>query len=359
MARFGDVGPPRALHRAASFSDPTRLRATSFSRGRGGASTLMDSLLGALRPDARNPFKGFGLTAAYRRPAPVPLTKCASAPAACFAERVLSGEFGDSGLEDRAEDADEASSAPHAWCCRGCASTDGRLLSRSDDASFVCDQCGTVDGGPDLWHSDRQKNCPRDEDKTVVADEVKKDAGQLASEAIAGGAECSRDRRKRHLQTSGGTRVGKAARRAGDLTAAQARVETQVVRESRARIDGDPRFVRKRDRVLRDVEAVFDQLKPFDPRLQRHIRMETVRALANGFEHAKACAGARCQIALEARANSLIALCAVQTCLERLVCADARGGGAACVAAIAPECSKHDLLKSLDCVKQLQLRGGD
>lgn len=355
----GSRGGPRLVHRSASFADPTRLRATSFVK-KDARGTLVDSLLKPGRPDARNPFKGFGLATAYCPPASVALTKCASAPAICFADRVLSGEFGDNGLGECADNANEP--LPQAWRCRGCASTDRSLLSRNADASFVCDQCGTVDGGPDLWHADRQKNCPRDEDKTVVAEEVKKDAAQLASEAIAGGAECTQDRRKRHLKTSGGTRIGKAARHKYDLTAAQARVETQVVRESRERIDGDPRFVRKRDRVLRDTEAVFDQLKPFDARLQRHIRIETVRVLTNGFEHAKTCAGACCQIALESRANSLIALCTVQKCLESLVCNDACDGDGdgdiGGVASIAPECSKHELLKSLDCVKQLQLQGG-
>ena len=293
-------------------------------------------------------------------PAVVALVKCASAPATCFADRITRGDFGDSGLEDGFA---LGSVRPPQWKCRGCPNTDRSLLSTGSDSAIACDLCGTVDASVTLISGSRQKNCPREEDKTIVADEAARPAHELAAEAVAAGDETSQERRKRHLQSSGASRVARAVARKYDVSAAQAKVDSEVVRESRARVDGDPKVMRKRDAVLRFVTSVHQYLgSGLDERVKKHIRMEAARVVCNGYEHAKHCNDATCQIAIPSRANALIGLCTVQKCLERLICDDgassqSRVAQRATISEIAPEVSRHELLKSLDEAKQTQAQG--
>lgn len=378
----------------ASFLRRRSLSLESLPRPRAKADvrvapvSVVDGLLREC-PDYRNPLKGFLLSspradermdeddraatfAAIRLPPsprratdPVPLVKCASAPAVCFADRVARGDFGDSGLDD--DDGLTPASAQGQlgrWKCRGCSNTDRSFLSTGSDSAIACDLCGTVDADVTLVSGCRQKNCPREEDKTVVADEATRPAHELAAEAVAAGDETRQERRKRHLQCSGATRVARAVARRYDVSAAQARVDTVVVRESRARVDGDPKVIKKRDAVLRFVTTMHQYLGPgLDERVKKHIRMEAARVVCHGYEHAKHCNETSCQIAIPSRANALIGLCTVQKCLERLICDDgtalspARAAQRITISDIAPEVSRHELLKSLDEAKQTLAEG--
>ena len=335
-------------------------------------------------PDHKDPLKGFLLAAPYAndhnaittttttadaspppaQPWPVPLVKSRSAPAACFEDRVSRGDFG-GGLEE--PDGFAFGGAPPqqaAWRCRGCPNADLALLSTGADSSVACDLCGTVDADVTLVAGCRQKNCPKDEDKTVVADEVGRPAHELAAEALAAGDETSRERRKRHLQSNPSSRVARSVARKHDLSAAQAKVDAEIVRASRARVDGDPRVAKKRDAVLRFVTSVHEYLGPgLDDRIKRYIRMEAARVVCSGFEHAKHCTEAGCQISIPSRANALIGLCTVQKCLERLVCdapafqPAARVAHRVTLSDVAPEVSRHELLKCIDETHQTQAQG--
>lgn len=312
-------------------------------------SSLLSELL-TESPDYRNPLKGFLLAAPYISTSHVvPMTRSASAPPICFSDRVSRGDFGDSGL-DRPQPTDLGN-----WQCRGCDSTDRALLTIGSDSSTACDLCGTVDSDVSLISLSRQKNCPMDEDKTVVADEPRRDERVVASEAFANGDENSNDRRKRHLHGSEGTRVARTVLRRYDLGAAQARVDAGVVRDSRERMDGDPLYTRKRSAVLRFVTAVQELLgSTLDERIRRHMRLEAVRVVTSGFEHAKSCNDATCQIAIPTRANALVALCTIQKCIECLLNEEST---VASVSDIAPEVSRQQLMKSLDETRQMQTKG--
>ncbi len=371
---WGPDDAPMLRHRSRSLDDVSRPCEKVVLNV--GASSLLDNLL-AESPDYKDPLKGFMLSAPYRgrRPiynpddavrrsaaaAVVPLTKCASAPATCFADRIARGDYGDSGLEDRPQSV-EPTPEERMWTCRGCGTTDCSKLSTGSDSSMSCEVCGTVESNFSMIAGSRQKNCAREDDKTTVADEPCRDEHEIAGLALVNGDETCADRRKRHLHASTGTRVSRAVARKYDLSAAQARIDAEVVREARARVDGDPKYIRKRAAVLRFVTTVHQLLGPsLDERIRKHIRMEAVRVVGNGFEHARCCNDAHCQIAIPARANALIALCTVQKCLECLVCEDTTPPtgvrGRTSIGAIAPEVSRHELLKCLDETRQMHTHG--
>jgi len=246
---WGPDDAPVLRHRSRSLDDVSRPCEKVVLNV--GASSLLDNLL-AESPDYKDPLKGFMLSAPYhrgRRPiynpddavrrsaaaAVVPLTKCASAPATCFADRIARGDYGDSGLEDRPQSV-EPTPEERMWTCRGCGTTDRSKLSTGSDSSMSCEVCGTVESNFSMIAGSRQKNCARDDDKTTVADEPCRDEHEIAGLALVNGDETCADRRKRHLHASTGTRVSRAVARKYDLSAAQARIDAEVVREARARV---------------------------------------------------------------------------------------------------------------------------
>lgn len=347
---------PVQLHRSRSLGLPARPRPNGTVM-----TTTPRSVVDVLTqdsPDYKNPLKGFMLAAPYANdpsstltgeppPLPVPLVKSASAPATCFG--------------DAAPPPQQQASA---WKCRGCPNADRSLLSTGTDSSVACDLCGTVDADVTLVAGCRQKNCPKDEDKTIVADEARRPAHELAAEALAAGDETSSERRKRLLFSDPSSRVARSVSRKHDLAAAQAKVDAAIVRESRARLEGDPRVAKKRDAVLRFVTSVNEYLGAgLDERIKKHIRMEAARVVCTGFEHAKHCAEAGCQISIPSRANALIGLCTVQKCLESLVCdaptaqPSARAAHRVTLGDLAPEVTRHELLKCIDETYQTQAQG--
>lgn len=353
-------GPvPLVGHRSRSFSEAPRPRAAVLRQKR--SASRVDALLGDDSADVVLS-KGFDLAASYRAcnllpPCqPVPLARVGSAPAVvCLVDRVTRGDFGISGLED-----DASCDQSTAWSCRGCGATDRSVLTKNDDSGYTCEKCGAVDAAVSMVGLDRQKNCPRSEDKTIVADAETRDARRLAYEAIANGKiETSQERRKREIDCATGTRVARGVVRKLDIGTSQRLVETQAARDSREGIEGDTKFVRKRYNVLRAVAAILDMISPVDERVCKFLRVEAARVVHNGFHHARCCSAERCCLCIPTRSNSLLALCTIQKCLERLVCEDAGATGARSVSigSIAPECSRQELLKTLDETMQMQYQG--
>ena len=324
---------------------------------------------GSGRPDAEvgfrlaDPFRAGGIYAApyhhHRRPAagrlaaPVPLTKSASAPASLM-------ERGPSPAPPSDED---AFGPPTSWRCRGCGTTDPHALTESPESELVC-ECGVVSARVAVALC-RQKACPREEDKTQVADHRGHDAEDAAIRALVEGREpeTAHERRRRLLKAAGGG--GRLRRGASELAKAQARVDTATLQQGvRERVDGDSKLAKKRRAVLRVVEAVFDQFGPtLDQRVAKHIRLEAVRVLSVGMAHAEACCGEEhCQIAIGSRSNALLAVCTVQACLEDLTHTaaspnDRHNPRGPTLAEVAPGCSAQELLKHLERSRELKMQG--
>lgn len=310
------------------------------------------------RPFCYDPMVGFDLASPCRpmailglcvplMPTPVPLVKSQSAPAECFFDH-------DSGKHK----------APN-WLCKGCGTTDARKLEKNYDSAYACLDCGVVDSQATVAVG-RQKFCAREDDKTIVADDWARDPGDEAAAALARGHETAVERRRRLVASGGGSCIPQRVSRGMQIGAAQSRVDTAICRDMRNRLEGDPKKQQKLQRVLRFVEAVFDQLgTALDVRIQKHVRLEASRVLRRGFQHDNVCdkSGCSCQIAISTRANMLIAICTVQCCLERLLSvqvhpsSEAVGYHHQSICSIAPECSSQELSKLLERIKQLQTQG--
>lgn len=300
---------------------------------------------------------------------PVPLTKSVSAPAGLTG---YGGEWPGEGAPDDDEDVFARFVDPpqptcdvmvaDTWRCRGCGTTDPELLVENRDSALVCEACGVVCGQVPVALC-RQKACPREEDKTQVADDRAYDPDAAAIEALVGGEpETAYERRRRLVKSAGGGRVRRSTSKKLDLAAAQARVDTESIRGVRERIEGSGKLAKKRRAVLRVIEAIYDQLGPtLDQRVAKHIRQEAVRILNNGMAHAEACCGEEhCQIALGSRSNALLAICTVQACLEDLTLAssnDRHNPRGPTLAEVAPGCSAQELSKHLERSRELRMQG--
>jgi hypothetical protein len=269
---------------------------------------------------------------------PVPLVKTRSAPARLE-------EDGTPVFED--DDEPEAGGGACSWACRGCGESDTRKLSTNRDGAMTCDSCGVVEGQVHVA-LDRQKNCARRDDKTVVADLPStrdREEGRLAS----GEVETADQARKRHVLSLGGTRIARQTSKKCDLSGAHSRAQTMALNEARARGEFDEAGEKKLRPVLHVVEATFDQIGPLHRDVQKFIRMEAARVVRAGVFHARHCA--ECRVNIAGRSNKLLGICVVETGLERLL-ADIRAGSSS----VAPDCSAQQLELCLQRTRGLQLR---
>lgn len=306
-------------------------------------TTLLDDLL---KPAfCRDAYLGFQLAAPRCSSPSLPR----DVPSPCS---VIGGAFAPKTQEWASSDASASTPKDQNWACKGCGTLDLTMLSTNSDGSLVCDACGVVDA-IGVVALDRQKNCPREEDKTIVAD-----VSAAPGAANATAAESAFETRKRHLAHADGTIVPRKVMQKAGFAKAQTRVDTAVLREGRHHEEVDPRYERKLRSILRVVEACFDQLggkDGIDTRIQKHIRIEAARVLAHGMRHARHCDQRTCEIGIASRSNAVIAVSTVQAVLERLVLFDDTTR-AFNVSSIAPECSHESLLQYLDSVKQLNLQ---
>lgn len=301
---------------------------------------------------------------------PVPLTKSASAPMehgddgryGWYLDSDEPGATNEAGSTSAAAAGNSSSLPETAWACKGCPNTDTNLLEYGPDSFLVCVSCGCVDSSK-MVEGDRQKNCPRQEDKTTVADAPVRDIHVANMESWANGPEASNDRRRRHINASGGTRMQVSAMSKNGFMNAQGKVDTQAARDTREILEGNTRDARKRRAILIMIEHVLSQLDNMDQRIKRHIRQEANRIYSASLRHEAICKVANCQLSLSNRTNSLVGICTVQSVVETLCYHhnELSHEGVSPVSTlsnihtIAPEVSKIELRKTLAAVKQLNL----
>jgi hypothetical protein len=270
---------------------------------------------------------------------PVPLVKARSAPARLE-------EDGTPVFDDEPDAAAER--ANNSWVCRGCGESDAHKLSVNRDGAMACDRCGVVEGQVHVA-LDRQKNCARRDDKTVVAD-LPATRDDEAERRETGEVETAEQARKRHAVAMGGTRIARQTSQRRDLGGAQSRVQTAMLRDARARGEIDQASEKKLRPVLHVVEATMDQVGPVHQGVQKFIRMEAARVVRAGVRHARNCS--ECRVNIAGRSNKLRGICVVETSLERLL-AD---GGTTGSAPVPPDCSAQQLELCLQRTRDLQLR---
>lgn len=164
----------------------------------------------------------------------------------------------------------------------------------------------------------RQKNCALDDDKTVTAD-LPVDADKLELNAWADGVEAPGQRRRRLIAASGGSVMSVHALKKGGFAAAQSALERDTMQGLSQLLEGNGAESKKRRAVMRVLDAIFDSCGRVDPRLSKHVRIESNRILNVSLEHEGVCSSPGCQLALTKRSNALVALCLSQQIVESLV----------------------------------------
>ena len=255
---------------------------------------------------------------------PVPLAKCPSAPAAShhgwfLDEAAAAAAAADPDAWSRASTTPDAAADEAAWKCRGCPSTNPACLVDGPDGNSVCQACGTVASGK-MVAGTRQKNCPIEEDRTIIADRPMRDAHEARMEALSRGSETAYERKRRHIAATSGTRVSEGVVKRHGFGKALGQVETQAVRDVRETIEGDSRDARKRRAILTVIEFTFLQegIDKLDERIKVYIRQEANRIYSAALEHEACCDTEQCQMALTNRSNALVAGCVIQNVLEHL-----------------------------------------
>jgi hypothetical protein len=251
------------------------------------------------------------------------LTKCPSAPAASHGwfldEAAAAAAAADPDAWSRGSTAPDAAADNSEWQCRGCPSTNPACLVEGSDGNSVCKACGTVAAGK-MVSGNRQKNCPIEEDRTIVGDRPARDVHEVRMEALSRGHETAYERKRRHIAAASGTRVSEGVVKRHGFGKALGQIETQAVRDVRETIEGDSRDARKRRAILTVIEFTFLQegIDKLDERIKVYIRQEANRIYSAALEHEACCDTEQCQMALTNRSNALVAGCVIQNVLEHL-----------------------------------------
>ena len=235
------------------------------------------------------------------------------------------------------------------WQCKGCTNTNMDLVK--DGACFGC---GAVDESFSMIDVVRQKNCPKNEDRTQVADSVPENTPQqLGMLAWAEGPESAADRRKRQLNAAGGTRVPASVLKHSDMQTAQNAVSNVAERDARLLYEGNGRVQNKARSILRYIESLFDQIPKLDKRIQRFVRMETTRILTLSCLHDDVCTSNQCGFSLSQMPNGLVGICIFQHCIEQLYTPPPNATNT--IESLAPDVSKPELKQILKVLNDLVL----
>lgn len=187
---------------------------------------------------------------------PVPLAKSVSAPLASLNDtwRLDAATAASAGFDPVAWERAPATftEAENSWKCRGCDSVDPACLEPGSDGTTACRRCGTVSSST-MVPGERQKNGPREEDRTIVADAPIQDAHIGEMNALAEGTETSLQRRQRHIRSMGGTVIHHTAARKSGFANAQSRIDTEKARDAREMLEGDSRDAQKRRAIITAV----------------------------------------------------------------------------------------------------------
>lgn len=243
------------------------------------------------------------------------LKKSASAPVGSFSSASFAHESGlattatggsldrywpDSAGEDDAPLAQE-------WQCKGCQTREVANLHHSANSTMSCGRCGTVDLAVKMVSGTRQKNCAKEDDATITADQPDVDAHTARFLAWSSGPEESSHRRQRLLSSTGGTTLTQRAARQHGIRAASDIVARNTAKRLDNEMEGSGAEAKKRRALLKCMELIFDQIGNADHRLAKHLRIQGIRIADAACSHQRVCSEAKCQVSLAKRANFLVA----------------------------------------------------
>lgn len=251
-------------------------------------------------------------------------TASAAAAAACYIK----------GLDPDAEEGEgeeEEEDVPPVWQCKLCPNRDTSRLTKGADSQLVC-KCGAVAAGVEMVDQDRAKNCPREKDKSDVADAPP--ARAQSAPPWAAGDETPEARQRRLKAVKGGTaRPHNRKLQAAEMLLGQNAVESQA-RMDAMEICRDDAPDRGRGQMLLTALAmeVFTKLggnPNMHQDVQRHIRLEAIRIYQASVRHQACCHKQACLFALSQYNSKALAFGIARHVLTALAAEEAQGSSAA------------------------------
>ena len=248
--------------------------------------------------------------------------------------------------------------------CERCLQGDPELERNPLDSSWACVECGTVAQLTEIKSQARAGNCKSSEDKSRVGDDPPAQTAQEAEyQSWRQGPESDVDRRRREMAHVGGTRMTTEKLKRKKLIDAQNAIDKEAKRnaEEMLRMDGGPDQGRRK-KIVRALEAVFDQIPHLDERVRDHVRREAIRVYSNSMKHEEACGRKSCMLALSQRTNIVIAYGAAEYALEVLAdpktaaSTDVPGSPVTTIASLAPEWSEKEVQTQLRLLNDVQVR---
>lgn len=199
--------------------------------------------------------------------------------------------------------------------CKGCRSTNRNDFVMTSDKSHMVCKCGVV-CAPVHIAQDREKNCAREDDKTIHADkpyEPKTDRFDHPAQS------CDELRKQRELEAQA-TRISKKAKQKYGLGWSQEHTAREAARAERQRGEMEPKDQTKGQHILIELEKLFTPLEPIDNQIKRFCRMQADRAWREAVRHSKICrAKGRCQLRVKEKGPAVIADAALTCSLNTLL----------------------------------------
>ena len=206
------------------------------------------------------------------------------------------------GLDPDAEEGEgEEEEMPDIWQCKLCGSRDTSRVERGSDSSLSCSRCGNQVEGVEMISQNRAGNCPKEMDKSDVADEVKNHPQPAAG--WASGDETPEARRRRLQQVQGGTaRMHNRQLTASEMLLGQNAVDDLARRDAEEMCRDDAPDRGRGQLLLKAlVTEVFTKLggnKILHKDVQKHIRLEAIRIYQASVRHQGCCGRTGCLFAL-------------------------------------------------------------
>lgn len=258
----------------------------------------------------------------------VPLFRSQSVPSLSIAppvQRVSSFDLAKQQQPPRAASAPPTPAAPPRdeeeppAMCQRCIDQDPTRLEPNCDSAWACVDCGVIDQIADMKGQKRAKNCEESKDPTTVNDGPPAQTAQEAEyRSWSKGPESDEDKRRRQMAHVGGTRMSTQKLKQQHLIDGQNVIDAEARRnmEEMLREDGGPDQGRRK-KIVRALEAVFDQLPGLNEDVGDYIRREAIRIFSNSMKHEAAC-GTSSMLALSQRTNVQIAYGVAEYVLETL-----------------------------------------
>ena len=246
------------------------------------------------------------------------------------------------------------------WSCKACRTDDPRKLQQGSDSAMVCTACGAVESQVEMIALERAKNCPKNEDNTVVADAPCGSAQDAANVALTNGPESAAERRVRLQAWSGGTRMSTKLLKRNNLLSAQNTIDSAAVKSLKESIEGRVYSDLINKGIVNVLGKLATQIKGLDEHIEKHIRLEAIRIYKASLQHESVCHLKGCMLCLSSSANAVVAITMTEHTMEALCKASKAQGSAspdtATIASLAPWCTTQQVESQLVQVKQLKLR---